>query len=1009
MAHEYLRQVGVPLAFVSNLAERMLFFAKRAGIPEQDDPEGIKSWQQTLLSYLNLPFSITAKKAVEQDIDGYYTQTFLRVYSNAGQTDEHSNPVERAMAQAFSDSNESVISTLKRSQQPYLMLNDGLLGIFIPGGDEREYEFRVDDEITIHKSGIEDEFLPINHVLAKEVKIKDRRSEQATTTRLWEDKRTNRLLFFSDAGRLKNSGYLNQAETLTLPPGRYICLSRFQPRDFEAEQLWDEPSLYLLGIDAHPDQEIIIKNGPACLTIQGESQPYICWNSPSKTSNEGIDIRYGQLKLIVQLSTGMNQLEEGHYQLQLSCRASTDKLVIPLEFDETGTSEIDLTDYIRQRKDWLPFGLRRLLVEMTRSGEKRAIIRSSIFYWHGLSAISSGMTLLCEQLPENLRLDLSENIKKTDDFKYQPESSYSKAFRLVFELSHNRYQNISWNVPGIFIEVESEPKHGKSSRVSRKAGDVETVSLLSNKQIYISANEPGTLSVGDWSLYVDFVSYPTKRLSASMLASRITSQDSSLTFVSDLTGTKITLLELRQPHFVENIESRLNTNQILLSFQTAKKLQGLRIAGEDVIFGTKINITIDDGIKSSEHCESSRVKIMSIPSNDDGYRSLITFELKDLDASAFVFRLDGKIGDVWGCLENEQQGIHAFGVFFADDGRYVNEGDFFGFLDELSDRQSLEILKRVQRLMLPRYSHQSWSQLSWLLSIWSHLVKRWKDRENEAMETLFELATLRPMVSTDPAWLSQYSVGAQLPKIFSQPVEEYKNINFESCDLSRAVRVAVEVNERYPNVFPDLIHVSVASAFENIAAMQNGAKPVGFNLKTYVEALKGTQNTFETRLKLENDSYSPNSGEWLGPAHLLSAKRALETMYERTLSGNERSRGNAIYLSRFLKQCYTSFNNGHLNGQSFRIEPSPKPFDENTPPEFAQRQENLRLLEHCLSVLAYYYRLAARQPERFEEFMTLLEKTEVPIVPSLTYLLQVGDALFAYYFLLWEFVLKEDD
>lgn len=41
MATEYLRQVGVPLAFADDLAERMLNFAKRVGLPDQDDPEAI--------------------------------------------------------------------------------------------------------------------------------------------------------------------------------------------------------------------------------------------------------------------------------------------------------------------------------------------------------------------------------------------------------------------------------------------------------------------------------------------------------------------------------------------------------------------------------------------------------------------------------------------------------------------------------------------------------------------------------------------------------------------------------------------------------------------------------------------------------------------------------------------------------------------------------------------------------------------------------------------------------
>lgn len=71
MADEYIRQAGVPIAFADDLASRMLQVARRIGLPDEDDQEGLLTWQTTLLNKLAAPFSVTAKKAVERDTIAY--------------------------------------------------------------------------------------------------------------------------------------------------------------------------------------------------------------------------------------------------------------------------------------------------------------------------------------------------------------------------------------------------------------------------------------------------------------------------------------------------------------------------------------------------------------------------------------------------------------------------------------------------------------------------------------------------------------------------------------------------------------------------------------------------------------------------------------------------------------------------------------------------------------------------------------------------------------------------
>ena len=157
--YEYLRQAGVPLAFADDLAEKMLVFAKRVGLPDGDDVEAIKSWQQALDTKLDLPFSVTARKAVSLDDGGYYTRVFLRVYESLGlgETASGKNALEKAMAKAF-QKQASTNGRFRRAVLPFIVLNDGVVGVFMPAGEEREFEIRVDGEIHRYRSGLEDKF-----------------------------------------------------------------------------------------------------------------------------------------------------------------------------------------------------------------------------------------------------------------------------------------------------------------------------------------------------------------------------------------------------------------------------------------------------------------------------------------------------------------------------------------------------------------------------------------------------------------------------------------------------------------------------------------------------------------------------------------------------------------------------------------------------------------------------------------------------------------------------------
>lgn len=205
MVDEYLRQAGVPLPFVDDLARKMLLFARKVGLPDDDDPEGIASWQASLDAKLEIPFSQTARKALAFDRHGYYTRIFLRVHAAGGAPRDATNKLERAMEQAFKESGGS---TLRRAVLPRVIFHDGYLGLFFPGGEEQEWTVTVDDVARQYRIGAEDRFFPISQPLPCEVVVRSQSGGQKMQVTLWEDDKPNRLLFFSDTGRLAGRGQL---------------------------------------------------------------------------------------------------------------------------------------------------------------------------------------------------------------------------------------------------------------------------------------------------------------------------------------------------------------------------------------------------------------------------------------------------------------------------------------------------------------------------------------------------------------------------------------------------------------------------------------------------------------------------------------------------------------------------------------------------------------------------------------------------------------------------------
>ena len=1003
MADTYLRQAGVPIAFADDLAERMLVFAKTAGLPDADDPDGITRWQSALDGKLVAPFSRVAQRAVAFDTQGFYTRTFIKVYESEGAL-AGANRLEQAMARAFEVLGGG--GRLRRAALPYLVLNFGELGVFVPAGDSgRTIEMNVDGKSQTFNVGVADEFFHIAAPLPLSVTVRDSSSQQTIQYEVWGDEKPNRILLFTEQGRFKGRAQLGMAESLLLPPGKYTALCRFEPTGVVAEEVSEEPRLFSFPVFLHPGEQRILANGSAVLTLQGESRLLALWSGASKGTKDSIEFNYGPLGVDFEFPLDWLGIS-AEFELSLSSAASTMQASFPIRADAQGhaTFSISNTPWCES----LQPGLSRILAEVRRCGEARALFRSSVLYWRGLESVSVSLKFQMSRAPLNLLEKYCDNFTVLET-EIRPRDNISRHLSLTFQLDSKRVQTLVWNAPGVFVEVTRLNESGARMTTKRPLGSTEVVSLTSSKQIVVSSSESGELSLGDWTQVADFSRQASKQLAASFLASRITAQSQVLTFRPFGSTVGLPLLKLVQPHSVDSISDKVVDGQLLVKLKSTAEIEAILVKTKELLSGQDIEIELQANNQEWTNWRMGRARLMTLLDSDGGFVSSLYIAFDQQDTSAWTFRFDGKISGIWGHLQNQRLDQFAVGFLCDESGAQASFSKLSSSLSELTERQSLVVFGRLNEELLPCYSLESWTSMRWLSKAWAELVERWTNREGEGITNLVDMACSRPPEDAAPSWMPQLYIGADLPGIYAAGADVYRQVNELCHPLAKSLRAIAQVSRVYPAIFGDLLHVCVAMGFSNFPAITRGAAPKSFSLEAYAQALRQVESSSFDFVRLEDSTFMPDAGDFLGPIHLRWAKSRLLVAYENTLEGNEIRRGQAIGLCLYLRKVMPTLNGGalpRLKGTRPYIEPWPLPQDEFMASDVAQQNENLANIQHFLSLFALHCRASALTPNSLKSFLATLHASELPVEACISYLLQVGESFFAYYLLLWEVALK---
>ena len=1003
MADEYVRQAGVPIAFADDLARRMLQVAKRVGLPDEDDQEGLLTWQATLLNKLVPPFSVTARRAVERDYLGYYTRAFVRVYLNGGQA-TGKDPLEQALAKAFAAGGSS---HLRRAAIPQLIYRDGSLGVLFPPSDKAVgYTIECGGHVASVPLNAEGGFRPLPGGLHREVVVQRDDGERVLSVRLWPDSLSNRLLIFNAEGRLRASAQLAQDDPVELAPGRYLALCRFEPSNLDSwYEVSETPLLVEVPLEVRPGAELLIKNGPASVTLVGQNQPSLSLSGFSKVSLEGLEFWYGEVEAHIEVPADWLQNTNGQFELRVV--QGDRRAALRVRLDESRRAVVKLSEAIAHLG--LVSGLWRLVLELGRSGEARAAQRQSVLYWSGLKNVSYGLEFTYESPPRNLIASSCAGLKVGPN-QMDPTDDHSRLIRIAFDVGGGRLVHFSWHRPGVFVEVRVPGADGSTTTIARPLGVTETVSLTSQKTIVVSASEPGYICLGNMRTFVDFSQKASKAFPASFLASRLEPRGRTLRYETTSGKAAVDLLVLSLPHAATDVKTERLANLFEVRVMVNGEPTDVAVTGRELSSGREERAEHELMVGTWHTNDLARMQVYATQAGNSHVIHVL-IDITTLKPGIWILGFGARISGVWGQLQDGDEGRIAVALAVDAAGKEIPGKEVIAAARSLELPSVVGQLLRLNEHFRQYWSSLCWEQQHWLTPYFSALVDRLRGSETEYVTELVDMAMCRPPEDGRTGYLSMQFVPAWLNHVFSQQRAEYKRVNIKPHPLSIALRAMVELKGPIAPAFGTVLHPIAAIPFANFAEVTRGHRPKHFNIAAYRAALQQTKPV--GAYQLEDEMFLPTKGELLGPLHLAHCWRDLERSFtsSQLMPNNRKSAALALakklglHQSRFGPDVFDG-----LRGQPLLLELG-KPNDDQLDDSLQLKWEHIEYIALACAWLAWFCRLEHRQPGVLSGFHSLLgnlrKQVEVPegtIADCIAYYLQVAPAMFAFYLLLWELV-----
>lgn len=1006
MVDEYLKQCGIPLEYIPELTDRMLRYGSVAGFPEDDDPISVRLWQDGLIQRLG-NISVTVKKTLASDENGYYIRLFSRLMSDDYTLSKDALRTEQIMFHAIENA-DNKLKISARSQVmlvPRVVWRDDVLGLELPPGETVIWTISHGDESFDVGGHLETQFSAFDtEQLPKEVIIKNNQNDIKYSHKLWEEGKANRFLIFDENGYFVTNGGLATEKSICIDPGEYVFVSRFKSKHKENEcyEVSQDPNIYQWQEILLPDEEIELQRGPAKCVIQSLSRPLIKVEGESIQDIKGKEVFLShELLLKIIISKELVEITEQGFVAKIKSQGIKDDIEIDVNPDDNGVFTLNFEQVLQQ---W-DLRLDYILVELKQKGINRSIVRKRLLVWNGLENVKDRIAFFCSKVPDNIDRDSCENLDIDDSnskIKFRDDSK--RTFRMIFKLSEKRNLTLIWSVPGIFLHVEDFSSDQVIESPIKK-GITRSIKNDSREVLEIRTTFDGVLSLGEYRQVIK-KKIGKKRIHFSSLVEYLTPDADTLSFLEEGTATEQPLIKLVTPHEVLEYSSENKNDSHHVKFSLTSQTEEIRCKVVELFSGSKDSFEIKCNDPQALLNPETKASAFCLTTTE-AYVYELQFNFDKFHQGAWIINFEVKINGRWGILSNSRDDVFSSG-FILNHLEQQGSSIFLNRLfDMVPDEERMLVFERFHKALLVCYALESWPTLKWISDFWQQLIHTFDYQSEKELGALIILSLLSPPETSSPSWFPLLSIGASVPEIYAQPCNLYKKLSKQFTVFS----VFHQIKKPYVNLFQDnLITISVAGGFKNFIKIVQGKEPSQFDLKQYKETLM-IRDLPERWSLLSSEDWIPGNGDYLGSLHYRFAIDSLKSKYSDSLLGNEIRRGYALRLANRLQNSVLENFAPGIPEHLYEAEElglfSPEPEE-----GWNQEAENLHEIIHFLSIYAAVCRWETRIPGTLENFNKkindILKIEPYLIQQAVGYLLYVGADIFYFYLLLWEVIFKID-
>ena len=1016
MVNEFLNQAGVPIEFIPNLVMRMIKYSRAYGLPEENDTHAVKQWRLGLLDNMSA-MQKPVIRALETDDTDYFPQLFFRYSSQENQ--DVSNHLEKKFHNQLMEISERNDSVTKIFKVPEVVWRDENICIEIPASENDKWNISVEGITSSYIGLFDKQIITLVTEMPYHIKVSNL-SNQIWNFKLWENDANNRFLLFNEQGSFVKSCSLAD-DVHHLEPGEYQVLSRFIPSgydEYSIQEISSSPSIYSFTLKLLPSERTQLSKGPATVALQADSKPILTWNGSHLKGVRGNEL-FASENLSVQLQIPEElHGDTGDMFIRLNSSNANDEIKeLPISIDHTNIIDIPLETVC---SEWNA-GLIRLTASVFRHGKNRTLVRHSIYLWNGLKTITSHHRFEFERYPKNININESDNIDISANYLTFKESN-NRFFHSVFGLGGKKQISFTWVVPGTFLYLEEYTERGFVEKPIPKGSGV-SVEEGSRKALKVFSDHSGILHFGKFSQKYNFSHSRYKRIPLLSLVDYITPETNTVYFQPEDCNESEILLHLSSPQFVSDfymIQQTSSTYQVI--FKLVELAEKIEVKALNILDGkTKIEqLTANN----PEDILSSQKKLsFSNEKNSSGVAThILDISLPKWDSGAWLLSFKIKVGERWHSLSNERQDNFVAG-FVLSVGNIVPIETMFSELKEFSEAELLACFNYTHVALLDCYSEASWNEIKWVKRLWYELGNNLSVSNRQTLVELLRLSTKHPDENTEAGWIPICSVNAHFLEMYTLSAKQYSQFPVRNHLFLRSLSLMGGFSNELTRYFiQGIFYQTAAAGFSNFIGMMGGEEPQDFNINIYKDAL--LEQNLSSRIRLLNqEDWQPNEGQYLGALHYLYALEKMKSKYHITLGsdiadnhiGNHWRRGQALRLlgklssykiHDFVKGIPAHWVSGDRD-QHLGLLNTEK---ENESP---QEVENLKLMLSGLSLLAQICRWDSRSSGALERFKAkakeLIEVDSKQLELILSYLLFIGEDVFSFYLLLWEFVTKADE